>query len=1584
MHSQQRVNTVVQLPLPSGSPSPFPQPVGPSNVQLPLAPGMPAPQAPGATLYKPRPSMGVLETDAQGRPISERREISRGQRRNLRPTGEGYEEVGFMYVGGRPFVTSIKRFTYEQEPIDVTTKTYTRERSPRPLNVTHTDFISGQPAFKEVYGDLQSDIRHTTYSVAGSEPKSVTIKTRHDVTGRAGEAGTRAMRDVLNLKQESEAAYRQRSAVSEQEYEQAFAKRQQESFLSWEREQAANPLNVRIMSVGMSNMKTGREEEYFIPVERAKTTSEQNAELLAWERETAKDPLNVAVTTKGQVLRMQEPVMSEATVKVPQFKTDKYGNVLFQQDFLGVPSAVREYKEYKMSELPAGYAEFGRAYPGKEPTLRIFQNEMFIEPTNPKSMGGRKLSDTPFEAFYNVQTYFMRKRAEAKEFSLTYPSTGSRVLSNASGFVFGAGTVFASPEMLSMPIGGGTTVVKGGRTIGAGIWGTKAGLNISGSIASKQPELLYVASRSLEAVPYIGRVPIVRSLWSGTVQDAMLVSLGTQVATTKGREEFVTQFKSDPYFTVGSSSPLIYGITRDVISSFPGRYPLEPSGVTIDRYRKKEFGDYARLVRISTKEPIALKPVLAFERVEGTSPKTASFLRDFFKEQELGFIGGSVIHESIRGVELKRKPQDIEWYTPDANFGLRLQSAASKAGLRVTSEGHAWFVDGVKIDVNPAYLGQRNIETVIPRGSDWTKYVVKSGEGISIVDPRVIMRRSLVGAFEKGGETGEPMARYSKDIPRLFSTTEQALSQRRMMVEQRAPLYSQLSVFQDYRTRVGELLLERYTPPTGVNIERLTPIKYRGYEQTIDYPAFPTKIGKDIFGEAVKEGGYLAGSSALYFQVPGFRKPAELDIYFQKGRKFTVPFGEALAKKYGLIAETRSHTLLFETAGAREIVDIAPRMQKEKIRIINDVPVRDWKLIVKDKMGIIRSIETKQKLGKDVSDYEFAKYEKAVSDVAFVKAHAGESFATSYSLKNRFVDVRALDEFGGTFSFPGKKGEYIGAIEWMKGGGSLVEWARLPEETKTGFEPSGEVWTHFTTARAAEKIKTEGFKYGKTGEWTIESGGNLADNAVFLTRDIANWGRSVKKDGDRGAALTPVRFELSKTARVFRIDTLNKFVKEAKQVKWGFDLENNIDVNPAYGIASLKKVISAARRKGFDAVVISDKKGWGWESKGELKRAGIKENIHGETVFDYVNRTESIFRPNAYDFITGGSGYNDLIVFNRDALRVVGTKRLATPETISSGLFGKKGQFGGLPITNEVSGSTKLVVGGERLTFARALERSERSLLSKATREEGVVDFGAFRKDAGYYFRPKEYDTIYAGVLSGPYGSVVADSYVAGPVASYDVPYGKTENYASVSGYPVKYPSEYTAPYTPPYVPPYTPPYKTGYPTTYVPTYVPPYVPPYTPPYKTDYPYPYPVTVPFPIKTPPPVIPLPRKKKDEGERKKAYKVQIKRRGKFINIGGALPFGKALEFGSKRTRETLAATFRLKEVGTTDLPDTQYPVSTKFFRNYAVKSGQRVDLPLTFIQRRGTRLGTSGEVSEIGYERKSKRRTDQMMGGLFSV
>lgn len=114
--------------------------------------------------------------------------------------------------------------------------------------------------------------------------------------------------------------------------------------------------------------------------------------------------------------------------------------------------------------------------------------------------------------------------------------------------------------------------------------------------------------------------------------------------------------------------------------------------------------------------------------------------------------------------------------------------------------------------------------------------------------------------------------------------------------------------------------------------------------------------------------------------------------------------------------------------------------------------------------------------------------------------------------------------------------------------------------------------------------------------------------------------------------------------------------------------------------------------------------------------------------------------------------------------------------------------------------------------------------------------------------------------------------------------------------------------------------------------------------------------------------------RDKVERilKKAFEVQVRRGGVYRTISDeALPIGQALKLGSKRTKATLAATFRLVEKGTTKKKDIKFELG-KGFR--APKSGEK----LTFVEKKPLRLkkGTK-EISEIltirGKKPRKKRR-----------
>lgn len=116
----------------------------------------------------------------------------------------------------------------------------------------------------------------------------------------------------------------------------------------------------------------------------------------------------------------------------------------------------------------------------------------------------------------------------------------------------------------------------------------------------------------------------------------------------------------------------------------------------------------------------------------------------------------------------------------------------------------------------------------------------------------------------------------------------------------------------------------------------------------------------------------------------------------------------------------------------------------------------------------------------------------------------------------------------------------------------------------------------------------------------------------------------------------------------------------------------------------------------------------------------------------------------------------------------------------------------------------------------------------------------------------------------------------------------------------------------------------------------------------------------------------PEKRKKKG---KAYIAYLKRKGQFKAVSKPTSLKAALDIGTKSTISTLGATFEVKPVG-----GEPFDISTGgefqkyggYFRSFKLKKGQRQPLPeLTFIQKRGTRLGSLGEVMEIQKARQVK-------------
>lgn len=118
------------------------------------------------------------------------------------------------------------------------------------------------------------------------------------------------------------------------------------------------------------------------------------------------------------------------------------------------------------------------------------------------------------------------------------------------------------------------------------------------------------------------------------------------------------------------------------------------------------------------------------------------------------------------------------------------------------------------------------------------------------------------------------------------------------------------------------------------------------------------------------------------------------------------------------------------------------------------------------------------------------------------------------------------------------------------------------------------------------------------------------------------------------------------------------------------------------------------------------------------------------------------------------------------------------------------------------------------------------------------------------------------------------------------------------------------------------------------------------------------------------------RKKRQKDLDKAFTVELRRRGKFLQTGVALSKEEAIAFGASKTLGGAGATFRLKE---TKQPRRSLGLGLpgRFLDLFRPSKSKR-ETPLTFVQRREKRILTPGEKREIsqlgGRPRKSERRS----------
>ena len=123
--------------------------------------------------------------------------------------------------------------------------------------------------------------------------------------------------------------------------------------------------------------------------------------------------------------------------------------------------------------------------------------------------------------------------------------------------------------------------------------------------------------------------------------------------------------------------------------------------------------------------------------------------------------------------------------------------------------------------------------------------------------------------------------------------------------------------------------------------------------------------------------------------------------------------------------------------------------------------------------------------------------------------------------------------------------------------------------------------------------------------------------------------------------------------------------------------------------------------------------------------------------------------------------------------------------------------------------------------------------------------------------------------------------------------------------------------------------------------------------------------------------PIP-KKLSKAERsvllRKGFEVLLKRKGVFLPVGTGLTRKAALSLGIKRTKETLAATFKIVPTGRPARISKLVGAVSGLrgeFRTFKIRKGKKIFLEDEFIQRKRKRLGTIAERRAIQKARKGR-------------
>lgn len=435
----------------------------------------------------------------------------------------------------------------------------------------------------------------------------------------------------------------------------------------------------------------------------------------------------------------------------------------------------------------------------------------------------------------------------------------------------------------------------------------------------------------------------------------------------------------------------------------PYRKTLPEAIKDVPKEFRTEFKDLYKTQKVLAKHTPTIQSI-DFRRIKSIEkdPKAQRVIkRELIKGDEI--VGGTIALE-VGGIRIKRTPRDFDLYVADRQVQATLRkwkNIFESEGVKhrftgksiVSPKGEEIItVHGIEKQLRPTVL------TVTPKGQTFEQNIFKTPEGINVVNPTRILQRKLLGGFEF--QRGEPLQRYSKDIPEFKQASSQYLNE--LLLESNTKLLGQKQISQFKTGRVidyskpYDFLLEVQTkkpiPQSFIKKETLNFVKSRKDKIELKNP-----FQQEIIEFAKERKGRVGGSTSVEITLRKglFRDTSrkDIDLYLERTADLRAASKEAL-RRVNILSKKVEGRPIYELKESRgsfkielkeklkdrsrvkakygeKLADILGKRKQDRVRVIDDLELIDYRQILSDKRNIL-------KFEKNIFSKKFRKAKKDV------------------------------------------------------------------------------------------------------------------------------------------------------------------------------------------------------------------------------------------------------------------------------------------------------------------------------------------------------------------------------------------------------------------------------------------------------------------------------------------------------------------------------------------------------------------------------------------------------------------------------